>query len=215
MDDGKSVRVNKSSFEVKTTSKLVHVEEITPNVIEPSFGIGRILYIVLEHNFRKRDGDSNSYFALPALIAAHKCSILPLSNKPEFQPFIKRICELSFSIYLNEKHIESCIENEIYIFAASLLLDEDVSHKIDDMSGSIGRRYVRSDEIGIPFNVTIDFDSPKMPNTVTIRERDTKEQLRIPLRDVGIVIRDLSTNKLTWQQLSQKYPKFEKQESDS
>lgn len=83
------------------------------------------------------------------------------------------------------------------------------------MSGSIGRRYVRSDEIGIPFNVTIDFDSLKMPNTVTIRERDTKEQLRIPLRDVGIVIRDLSTNKLTWQQLSQKYPKFEKQESDS
>lgn len=103
----------------------------------------------------------------------------------------------------------------MHIFAASLLLEEDISHKIDDMSGSIGRRYVRSDEIGIPYNVTIDFNSLKMPNTVTIRERDTKEQLRIPLRDVGFVIQNLSSNKLSWQQLGEKYPKFEKQQSDS
>lgn len=103
----------------------------------------------------------------------------------------------------------------ISYFLASLLLDEDVSHRIDDLSGSIGRRYVRSDEIGIPFNVTIDYDSLKMPNTVTLRERDTKEQLRIPLHDVGKIIRDLSTDKLSWQQLSQKYPKFEKQQSES
>lgn len=100
LDDGQSVRVNKSSFDIKTASKLVHVEEITPNVIEPSFGIGRILHTVLEHNFRKRIGDSNSYFAIPAIIAAHKCSILPLSNKPEFQPFIKRICEFFHSLFL-------------------------------------------------------------------------------------------------------------------
>lgn len=103
----------------------------------------------------------------------------------------------------------------ICYFSASLLLNEDISHKIDDLSGSIGRRYIRSDEIGIPFNVTIDFDSLKMPNSVTLRERETKEQLRIPLRDIGTIIRDLSTNKLTWQQLSQKYPKFEKQQSNS
>lgn len=100
LDDGKSVRFNKSTFQVKTESKFVYVEQITPNVIEPSFGIGRILYAVLEHNFRKRDGDSNSYFALPARIAAHKCSILPLSNKPEFQLFIKRICELTFHFWM-------------------------------------------------------------------------------------------------------------------
>lgn len=83
------------------------------------------------------------------------------------------------------------------------------------MSGSIGRRYIRSDEIGIPFNVTIDFDSLKIPSTITIRERDTKEQIRIPLGEVGTIIRDLSTNKLSWQQLSQKYPKFEKQQFES
>lgn len=87
------VRFDKSSIEVNSASKLRHVEEITPNVVEPSFGIGRILYALLEHTFRKRDGDSNSYFALPPNIAAHKCSILPLSNKPEFQPFIRKICK--------------------------------------------------------------------------------------------------------------------------
>lgn len=81
------------------------------------------------------------------------------------------------------------------------------------MSGSIGRRYVRSDEIGIPFGITIDFESLKMPNTVTLRERDTKEQLRVPMNNISQIIRDLSNGKISWQKLSEKYPKFEKQQS--
>lgn len=101
LEDGKIIKLEKSSIEVKNVSKLVHVEEITPNVIEPSFGIGRILYAVLEHSFRKRDGDSNSYFALSTSIAAHKCSILPLSNRDEFQPFIKRICKF-LAFWMND-----------------------------------------------------------------------------------------------------------------
>lgn len=96
LDDEKSIRMDKSSIAVKNGTKLVHVEEITPNVVEPSFGIGRILYALLEHSFRKRDGDSNSYFALPASIAAHKCSILPLSNRSEFQPYIEKIRKINF-----------------------------------------------------------------------------------------------------------------------
>lgn len=93
LEQESSVRLDKTSFEVKENVKVTHVEEITPNVIEPSFGIGRILYAILEHSFRKRDGDSNSYFALPISIAAHKCSILPLSNRSEFQPFVQKICK--------------------------------------------------------------------------------------------------------------------------
>lgn len=80
------------------------------------------------------------------------------------------------------------------------------------MSGSIGRRYVRSDEIGIPFGITIDFESLKMPNTVTLRERDTKEQLRVPMNNISQIIRDLSNGKISWQTLCEKYPKFEKQQ---
>lgn len=94
------------------------------------------------------------------------------------------------------------------------MVNDDVSHKIDDISGSIGRRYVRSDEIGIPFSITIDFDSLRLPNTVTLRERDTKEQLRIPLNEISKIVRDLSNENTDWHQLTQKYPKFEKQQSE-
>lgn len=87
----------------------------------------------------------------------------------------------------------------------------DISHKIDDISGSIGRRYVRNDEIGIPFSITIDFDSMKLPNTVTLRERDTKEQIRIPLNEISNILRDLSNETIDWPQLVEKYPKFQKQ----
>lgn len=55
----------------------------------------------------------------------------------------------------------------------------DVSHKIDDSSGSIGRRYARTDEIAIPFGITIDFDTLKTPHTATLRERDSMGQVRI------------------------------------
>lgn len=48
---------------------------------------------------------------------------------------------------------------------------------MDDSSGSIGRRYARTDEIAVPFGITIDFDSLKEPNTVTLRERDSMEQV--------------------------------------
>lgn len=94
------------------------------------------------------------------------------------------------------------------------MVTEDVSHKIDDMSGSIGRRYVRSDEIGIPFSITIDFDSLKIPSTVTLRERDSKEQLRISVNEISKIIRDLSNEKTNWNDLIEKYPKFEKQQSE-
>ena len=43
--------------EIKRYEKVIHVEEVVPSVIEPSFGIGRILYAVLEHSFRQREGD--------------------------------------------------------------------------------------------------------------------------------------------------------------
>jgi glycyl-tRNA synthetase len=52
---------------------------------------------------------------------------------------------------------------------------------VDDLSGSIGRRYVRTDEIAIPFGITIDFDSLTEPHTATLRERDSTNQVRIPV----------------------------------
>lgn len=58
-----------------------------PHVIEPSFGIGRIIYCVFEHNFRQRAEDAQrTYFAFPPAVAPVKTALLPLvSNSPEFR----------------------------------------------------------------------------------------------------------------------------------
>lgn len=186
--DDLKVTLDKSLVEVKSSKKTIHVEEITPSVIEPSFGIGRIMYSLLEHRFNIRDGDEQrSYFALPAFIAPIKCSVLPLSSNAEFAPYVKQI--------------------------STDLTRNDVSHKVDDSSGSIGRRYARTDEIAIPYGVTIDFDTLKEPHTVTLRERDSTSQLRLPIENIAEVVRDLSYGKVTWADISTKYPKFEQQEA--
>jgi glycyl-tRNA synthetase len=89
-----AVTLNQEMVSVKTSQKTVHVEEIIPSVIEPSFGIGRIMYALLEHRFNCRDGDEQRcYFSLPPLVAPLKCSVLPLSNNQDFVPFVKKICE--------------------------------------------------------------------------------------------------------------------------
>lgn len=64
---------------------------------------------------------------------------------------------------------------------ASALTKAEVSHKVDDSSGSIGRRYARTDEIAIPYGITVDFDTLKNPHSVTLRERDSTGQVRIPV----------------------------------
>lgn len=58
-----------------------------------------------------------------------------------------------------------------------------LTHKVDDSSGSIGRRYARSDEIGVAFGITIDFDTVnKTPHTATLRDRDSMRQIRAEVR---------------------------------
>ncbi len=57
-----------------------------------------------------------------------------------------------------------------------------MSHKVDDSSGSIGRRYARTDEIGIPLGITIDFDTLPNPHSATLRDRDSMKQIRAPVR---------------------------------
>jgi len=139
-----TVELNKDMMEVKRFEKTLHVEEITPSVIEPSFGIGRIMYATLEHAFRQRDGDEKRvYLELPPSIAPIKCSILPISANTRLDPIIEAVSEQ--------------------------LAEYDLSQKIDNSSGSIGRRYARTDEIGIPFGITVDFESEQEPWTVTLR----------------------------------------------
>ncbi len=63
-----------------------------PGVIEPSFGIGRILYSILEHNFKIREDDEKrNWLSLPPGIAPISCSVLPLSGDPRFDQHIETI----------------------------------------------------------------------------------------------------------------------------
>ena len=71
-----------------------------------------------------------------------------------------------------------------------------MSNRVDDSSGSIGRRYARTDEIAIPFGITIDFDSLKEPHTATLRERDTMGQVRIPVIS-DVILTKKSVSNLT------------------
>ena len=168
-------------------TKTTEVEEVIPSVIEPSFGIGRIMYAMWEHNFRTREGDEQrSYLSLPPIIAPYKCSILPIYTKPDFVPFIRTL----------SKQLTRC----------------DVSHKVDDSSGSIGRRYARTDEIAIPFGITVDFDTLK-DQTATLRERDSKTQIRAPLSELPDLVKQLSDGKKTWDEVCNKYPRFEESKS--
>lgn len=67
------------------------------------------------------------------------------------------------------------------MIAARSLTELDISHKVDKSGGSIGRRYARTDQIAIPFGITIDFDTLREPHTATLRDRDTMKQIRAPV----------------------------------
>jgi len=188
--ESSAVKLTPEMVTVKRYEKKVHVEEIIPSVIEPSFGIGRVMYALFEHNFKVREEDEQrTYFTLPPVIAPLKCAVLPLSNNPDFNGLVEKI--------------------------SGELTENDVSHKVDDSAGSIGRRYARTDEVAVPFGITIDFDSLKEPHTVTLRERDSTTQIRIEVDKVGDVLRKLSTGRTTWAKVAEQFPKFEAQETKS
>ncbi|KAF7232882.1 hypothetical protein EG68_07776 [Paragonimus skrjabini miyazakii] len=187
--DGRAYTIDNSMVHVREYENIVHVEEFVPNVIEPSFGIGRILYAIFEHSFRVRDGDEQrTYLSVNPTLAPYKCSVLPLSNHPDFSPFIREL--------------------------SGALTRLGVTHRIDESSGSIGRRYARTDQIAIPYGITIDFDTVhKSPASATLRERDSMKQIRVPLDELPTLVSDLSNGVLHWSEAQSKYPAFEQQET--
>ena len=161
----------------------VHEEKFTPNVIEPSFGIGRIVYCVMEHCFKVREKDKKrTFFNFPPTVAPYKVSILPLIANADFLKYIENI--------------------------RKELVQNGISYKIDETNDSIGRRYARTDEIGIPFGITID-DITLKDETVTLREIETMKQIRIPIKEVGETIRNICNRITKWEEVLEKYPAFE------
>eukprot|EP01055_Gregarina_sp_Pseudo9_P005173 Gregarina_sp_Pseudo_9__5172@NODE_556_length_2587_cov_18_504317_g525_i0_p1_GENE_NODE_556_length_2587_cov_18_504317_g525_i0NODE_556_length_2587_cov_18_504317_g525_i0_p1_ORF_typecomplete_len644_score148_12tRNAsynt_2b/PF00587_25/2_8e30HGTP_anticodon/PF03129_20/9_9e17_NODE_556_length_2587_cov_18_504317_g525_i0802011 len=166
----------------------VQDEPYVPNVIEPSFGIGRIIYALWEHAFRSRgleDQEDRNFLSLSPLIAPVKCSILPISNQPQFLPFIDQLRDN--------------------------LLKLDLSCKIDSSTASIGKRYARTDEIGTPFGATVDFQTAK-DATVTLRELNSMEQIRIPIAEVAPLLQSLVRLESDWASVRDRYPRFVQQD---
>jgi glycyl-tRNA synthetase len=86
-----------------------------------------------------------------------------------------------------------------------------ISNRVDESSGSIGRRYARNDELGTPFAVTVDFDSLK-DYSVTLRERDTTKQIREKIPVIVDIIKELVEERLTWADVMAKHPAFNQQQ---
>lgn len=82
--------------------------------------------------------------------------------------------------------------------------------QVDTTGASIGRRYARTDEIGVPFAITVDPNTVNTTHyehdTVTLRERDSMEQVRIPMVDVADVVFQLSNELTSWPEVRSEYP---------
>ena len=130
------------------------VKEI-PQILEIAFGIDRIIYTLLENAFKVEEGRIN--LKLSSLLAPNTVAVFPLvKNKEKIRNLAKKINN-------------TLLKNRIKSFF--------------DAGGSIGKRYRRQDELGTPFCVTIDYDSIE-DNTITLRERDSMEQIRIKISEL-------------------------------
>lgn len=85
-----------------------------------------------------------------------------------------------------------------------LLVRAGVSCKVDDTGVTVGKRYARTDECGIPFGVTVDHTTLEN-DTVTVRYLDTMQQVRLPIADLAELILAFSVGHMSWQQAVDKY----------
>lgn len=137
-------------------------ERYVPHVIEPSFGLTRAMMAFLVEAYREEEvptakggTDTRTVLALDPRLAPVKAAVLPLSRNEQLSPIATEL-------------------------AASLRRRWHVEH---DETQAIGKRYRRQDEIGTPYCITVDFDTLE-DQAVTVRDRDTMAQERIPLEGV-------------------------------
>jgi len=181
----KTFTVERGMVSYTTAEKTVSVESFTPHVVEPSFGIGRIMTGILEHAFSVRPGaERRRVLSLPPIVAPVKCSVFPLDGR---------------------------VADSIVASVATLLEAANISHVVDDSGTSIGKRYARTDEIGIPFALTVE-NSTAETGTVTLRDRDSCTQVTVPVAEVASLIADLSAGKAVWADMLARFPLCEASE---
>ncbi|MFH8080288.1 MAG: glycine--tRNA ligase [Candidatus Aenigmatarchaeota archaeon] len=146
---------NHSKFSKEDLSVSINGKKIIPHVVEPSFGLERILYAILLESFVEDKERGWNWLKLPKMLAPFIACVYPLVSKDNLPEKAREVYEM-------------------------LKKDFDVFF---DESGSIGKRYARADEIGVPFCITIDYQTLK-DGTVTVRDRDTTKQIRIKIDEL-------------------------------
>lgn len=98
----KVVTIKKNMVSISKEIKKEHQRVFTPSVIEPSFGIGRIIYCLYEHSFNtrpNRDGDEQmNFFSFPPLVAPIKCTVFPLVQNQQYEEVARQIAR-SLTVY--------------------------------------------------------------------------------------------------------------------
>ncbi|KRH93154.1 Glycyl-tRNA synthetase, class II tRNA synthetase [Pseudoloma neurophilia] len=150
------------TVEYQRTEKIEYFEDILPGVIEPSFGVGRILQGILEQNFIEREDDRTYFSFVPALAP--------------YQVFISSLLPRDYS------KEQSALLND--------LISENIRANVTDQNVSIGKRYSAADEIGVSFFVTFDKETVN-DQKVTIRERNKMEQIRVEIVKTVEIIKKL------------------------
>ena len=173
--DGEKLHIPANLFEVRDEVIDIRGEDIVPHVIEPSYGIDRMCYAVLEQAYDEdiADGEARTVMHLSPKIAPVQVAVFPLMTRDDLDTIAHEIT---------------------HTFHKKGILAE-----YDD-SGAIGRRYRRQDEIGTPFAVTVDYDT-KDNNTVTLRDRDSMKQIRVPIAQLPETIWDLVDGSITFSSL--------------
>jgi len=138
-------------------------ERYVPHVIEPAAGATRTMmaFLMAAYSEDEIEGEARTVLRLHHRLAPYKVAVLPLSKKAELTPTAREV------LGLLQPH---------------WMVDYDETQ-------SIGRRYRRQDEVGTPYCVTVDFDSIE-DRAVTIRDRDSLEQVRVPIDSLVSELRD-------------------------
>lgn len=187
------MQIGANTFEIpaakfKTATKTVKQGTIAyiPSVIEPSFGVDRIMYTIFEHTYKERpsegDNQTRAFLNLPVLIAPYKYVLLPVDQRitrDERYPEIVKTLKKEFT-RLN------------------------INGTVDESSQTIGKRYARNDEVGVPFAVTIDNDC-LLNNVATLRERNSVRQIVVPLADIPLLVEKMFSGVFNWDDALAKY----------
>ncbi|MDP6869695.1 MAG: glycine--tRNA ligase [Candidatus Poseidoniaceae archaeon] len=157
--EGREIQVLSEHVKRLQRTENVAGEWYIPHVVEPAFGIDRIIWHLIDHSFMEteKSGENYNILGFKPTVSPVDVAVLPLFEKDGMKELAENI------------HRNLCSRKDIF--------------SIYDGSGSIGRRYARADEIGVPWCITVDHES-LVDGMVTIRERDTGNQKRIKYEDI-------------------------------